>query len=484
MSGKLFVALDLGTSSCRALAFNQSGEVLARKSLILAPKRPQNGLSFYDGNELLRAQKNVLNSLLTQVGAQNVRSISVSCQRSTVVLWQRQTGEPLAPVLTWEDGRSAAEAENAPVSQAEVHTITGLYKTPYFSAPKIAWCLKNCPPVKQALDEKNLLIGPVASYFIWHLTGGKTFAADPTLAQRMLLWDIRTQTWSADLCKAFGVEPETLPEIRPSAADYGTYEFEQVKIPLCVCVGDQQAAAWNRLKDGQTLINYGTGAFLLHNAGRKNICLPGLLTSLSASCETPKSDYLLEAPVNAAGSAFQWLGAQGISFDAKKIDSLCALSQNPVWFLPALGGLGAPYWDFSLSPVVAGLSPLTQKADWVAGTVCGIAFLLADIVAYLRANKVPVSGPVAVSGGLTHLNYLMQFQAGLLQLPLVLRGESESTALGAAHLAAAYLGVSFGRAENNTVGLVCPHMDRQMAENLHEKWQKFVSWCQKYPIQN
>lgn len=481
MSGKLFVALDLGTSSCRALAFNQSGEVLARKSLILAPKRPKNGLSFYDGNELLRAQKNVLNSLLTQVGAQNVRSISVSCQRSTVALWHRQTGEPLAPVLTWEDGRAAAEAENAPVSQAEVHTITGLYKTPYFSAPKIAWCLKNCPPVKQAEGEKNLLIGPVASYFIWHLTGGKTFAADPTLAQRMLLWDIRTQTWSADLCKAFGVEPETLPEIRPSAADYGMYEFEQVKIPLCVCVGDQQAAAWNRLKDGQTLINYGTGAFLLHNAGRKNICLPGLLTSLSASCEIPKSDYLLEAPVNAAGSAFQWLGAQGISFDAKKIDSLCALSQNPVWFLPALGGLGAPYWDFSLSPVVAGLSPLTQKADWVAGTVRGIAFLLADIVAYLRANKVPVSGPVAVSGGLTHLNYLMQFQAGLLQLPLVLRGESESTALGAAHLAADYLQESLQVSTNGESCSFLPNLSVEDAKNLHQKWQAFLTWCKAQP---
>ena len=481
MSGKLFVALDLGTSSCRALAFNQSGEVLARKSLILAPKRPQNGLSFYDGNELLRAQKNVLNSLLTQVGAQNVRSISVSCQRSTVVLWHRQTGEPLAPVLTWEDGRAAAEAENAPVSQAEVHAITGLYKTPYFSAPKIAWCLKNCPPVKQAAGEKNLLIGPVASYFIWHLTGGKTFAADPTLAQRMSLWDIRTQTWSADLCKAFGIEPETLPEIRPSAADYGMYEFEQVKIPLCVCVGDQQAAAWNRLKDGQTLINYGTGAFLLHNAGCKNICLPGLLTSLSASCEIPKSDYLLEAPVNAAGSAFQWLGAQGISFDAKKIDSLCALSQTPVWFLPALGGLGAPYWDFSLSPVVAGLSPLTQKADWVAGTVRGIAFLLADIVAYLRANKVPVSGPVAVSGGLAHLNYLMQFQAGLLQLPLVLRGESESTALGAAHLAADYLQESLQVNTNGETGSFLPNLSVEDAKNLHQKWQAFLTWCKAQP---
>lgn len=481
MSGKLFVALDLGTSSCRALAFNQSGEVLARKSLILAPKRPQNGLSFYDGNELLRAQKNVLNSLLTQVGAQNVRSISVSCQRSTVVLWHRQTGEPLAPVLTWEDGRAAAEAENAPVSQAEVHTITGLYKTPYFSAPKIAWCLKNCPLVKQAVGENNLLIGPVASYFIWHLTGGKTFAADPTLAQRMLLWDIRTQTWSADLCKAFGIEPETLPEIRPSAADYGMYEFEEVKIPLCVCVGDQQAAAWNRLKDGQTLINYGTGAFLLHNAGRKNICLPGLLTSLSASCKTPKSDYLLEAPVNAAGSAFQWLGAQGISFDGKKIDSLCALSQNPVWFLPALGGLGAPYWDFSLSPVVAGLSPLTQKADWVAGTVRGIAFLLADIVAYLRANKVPVSGPVAVSGGLTHLNYLMQFQAGLLQLPLVLRGESESTALGAAHLAADYLQESLQVSTNGESCSFLPNLSVEDAKNLHQKWQAFLAWCKAQP---
>lgn len=482
MSGKLFVALDLGTSSCRALAFNQAGQAVAHKSLALAPKRPQNGLSYYDGAELLRAQKNVLNSLLMQVGPQNVRSISVAGQRSTVVLWHKQTGEALAPVLTWEDGRASAEAENAPVSQPEIHAVTGLYKTPYFSAPKIAWCLKNCPAVTQALSENNLLIGPVPSYFIWHLTGGKTFATDATLAQRTLLLDIRTQTWSADLCKAFGVPFKSLPEIRPSAADYGAYEFEQVKIPLCVCAGDQQAAAWGRLQAGQTLINYGTGAFLLHNAGHEErAVLPGVLTSLAASCSAGQSDYLLEAPVNAAGSALQWLKAQGLSLDDKKLDGLCASSAAPVWLLPALGGLGAPYWDFSLSPVVAGLSPLTQKADWVAGTVRGIAFLLADIVAYLRANQVAVNGPVAVSGGLTRLNYLMQFQADLLQVPLTISTEPESTALGAARLAADYMGEPLQEPPADSPRTFAPKMTDETARALHQKWQAFLTWCKAQP---
>lgn len=480
---KFIVALDQGTSSSRALAVAADGTVRAMKSAPLAPSRPGDGLSEYDAQILADSQLGVLNDLLDEIGPQNAAALAVTSQRSTVVLWDRQTGRAAAPVLTWEDGRALEEAQRAEVSQEEIHAVTGLYKTPYFSAPKIAWCLAHMPGAKEALKAGNLLVGPVASYLIWKLTQGKTFAADPTLAQRMLLLDIRTKTWSEELCRAFGVPSACLPEIRPSAADYGAYDYKGVRIPIATCAGDQQASvAFTDLRPGQTCINYGTGAFLLHNAGAAApVFLPGMLTSLSASGADGVCDYLLEGPVNAAGSVFQWLNAQGITFDHREIDALCGEAKNPVWFLPALGGLGAPYWDYSVTPAFAGLSPRTRRADWVAGAARGVAFLLADIAAYLRAGGYPVSSPVRVSGGLSRVSYLMRFQADLLQAELWVAQEAESTVLGAARLTARQIGWNAGAWKEAAAERVLPSLDGAKAANLHQRWQAFVGWCKARP---
>lgn len=480
---KFIVALDQGTSGSRAFAVAADGTVRAMKNAPLAPSRPGDGLSEYDAQILADSQLGVLNDLLDEIGPQNAAALAVTSQRSTVVLWDKTTGRAAAPVLTWEDGRALEEAARADVSQEEVHAVTGLYKTPYFSAPKIAWCLKNCPAAQEAFNAGNLLIGPVASFLIWKLTQGKTFAADPTLAQRMLLLDIRAKTWSEDLCRAFGVPLACLPEIRPSAADYGVYDYKGVRIPVAVCAGDQQASvAFTDLRPGQTCINYGTGAFLLYNAGESApVFLPGLLTSLSASRPDGACDYLLEGPVNAAGSAFQWLNAQGISFDHREIDALCRESKSPVWFLPALGGLGAPYWDYSVSTAFAGLSPRTRKPDWVAGAARGVAFLLADVTAYLRANGYAVSSPVRVSGGLSRVSYLMQFQADLLQAELLAALEAESTVLGAALLTARRLGWDVSSWKESASARVVPSVDGLTAADLHKRWQSFVGWCKARP---
>lgn len=471
MSEKFTVALDIGTSSCRAAAVSAGGRVHLQKSVLLTPKRPQNGLSYYDGAELLSAAKQVLDELLQELGPGAARRLAVTSQRSTVVLWDGATGEVVAPVLTWEDGRAQQEAAQADLPQETVHAWTGLYKTPYFSAPKIAWCLKNVPAAAAALKKGTLKIAPVASYVIWALTEGRTFATDPTLAQRMLLLDISTQTWSEPLSAAFGVPLACLPEIRPSAADYGTYRYRGLDLPICACVGDQQAlAAFEEMAPSQACLNYGTGAFLLYNAGKKAAFLPGLLTSLAASGE-----YLLEAPVNAAGSVFLWLGAQGFDVPADKLDELCRSSKNPVWLLPALGGLGAPYWDFTLSPVVRGLSPRTNAADWAAGAARGIAFLVADNAAYLRANGYAISSPVKVSGGLSQISYLMQFQADLLQAELCVADTPEGTLVGAAQLADGFAGRLLPR--ERTVGTVfSPRVTPQEALALHQQWQAFVKW--------
>lgn len=474
MKKELIIALDIGTSGCRAAAVRADGTLAAQHYLPLLPKRPATGLSQYEAADLVAAAKQSLQAVLDKTGPQNAAALAVTSQRSTVVLWDKQTGEAVAPVLTWEDGRAYAQTQNAAISQEEVHALTGLYKTPFFSAPKIAWTLENFPVCNELLKQRRLLMAPVASYIIWHLTAGNTFATDLTLAQRTLLVDIHTRTWSEKLCHAFGVPTEILPQLRPSCADYGTYEADGFSIPITACAGDQQSAAvYFNLQKNKSLINYGTGAFWLYNAGEKDILLPGMLTSLSAGGAGQTASYLVEGPVNSAASALLWLKAQGILFDDTEVDNLCASAKNPVWFLPAFGGLGAPYWNFKTPTAVDGLSPHTQKPDWVAGVVRGIAFLLADIGAYLRANGCDVQGPVQISGGLSHLSYLTSFQAGLLQLPLEVSHQSDATVLGAAMLGAKLPDLSCVCSPAYTQ--VTPDLSAAEAEKLYGAWRQFVA---------
>lgn len=482
MTEKMIVSLDLGTSGCRAAAVSLDGAVKAQKSVALAPSRPAQGLSEYDAQTLFDAQETALHAVLDEIGPQNAAAVAVASQRSTVVLWDKSSGHSVAPVLTWEDGRAAKEADACTLPQEEIHARTGLYKTPYFSAPKIAWCLKNCPGAQHALCAGTLAAAPVSSYFIWRLTGGTVFACDPTLAQRTLLFDINTRAWSKKLCSAFGVPVSILPEIRPSGADYGVYEYKGFKIPVRACAGDQQAAAYAAgITPGSCLINYGTGAFVLFNAGAEQKCVPGVLSSLSVSVNGP-SEILLEGPVNAAGSIFLWLNACGIGLDTAELDGLCKSSKRPVWLLPALGGLGAPEWDFAVTPVLAGLSPLTRKADLAAGAVRGVAFSVADVVYYLKKLGLNPQ-TVRVSGGLSKLRALVQFQADILQKELELLDESESTVLGAARLAAQTLGVAVSRWPVRRLAKpVVPAIFGVEADKLYRTWRNFVAWSKNNPV--
>ena len=475
---KLFIALDIGTSGCRAMAADAQGRCAAQVSAPLVPLR-KGMLSEYDADALSGCAQKVLGDLLTQVGAEHAGALAVSSQRSTIVLWDKTTGQPVAPVLTWEDGRAAQECAENTLSQEEVHLLTGLYKTPYFSAPKVAWCLKNSAPAAASLAKGQLAAAPVASYIIWKLTQGEVFATDPTLAQRTLLFDIHTLSWSEKLCHSFGVPLACLPPVLPSCADYGTFTYQGVKIPIVVCVGDQQAAAaYLPLTRGKTSLNYGTGAFLLHHVGQEAVLLQGMLTSLGACTSAEDKNFLLEGPITAAGSAFLWLQAQGFAFKMEDVDTWCASAKKPVTLLPALGGLGAPYWDYSVSPVVTGLSPFTTTADWVAGMARAVALLMADIGAYLQANGIGLSPEIAVSGGLCNSAYLMQFEADLLQRRLVMLSETHATLLGAARLAATHLaqgaGVSFQPKQGR---FFSPQISPAQAGSIYEDWRRFVAWC-------
>ncbi len=479
MNEKYVVALDQGTSSCRAFAVALDGTVKAQKSIVFSPHRPQKGVSQYEASSLLKTQIHVLQALLDEIGPTYVVGIGVCSQRSTVVLWDKITGEPVAPVLTWEDGRAAQESAQVSLSQAHIHAQTGLFNVPFFSAPKIAWCLKKSPDAAQAAQKGTLLAAPVASYFIWHLTNGEVFATDPTLAQRTLLYNLPTGQWDETLCHAFGVPIDCLPELKPSVADYGTYLYKGIRIPILACVADQQAAAFYQgLSAGQTLINYGTGAFVLHHIGDKLTVLPGMLSSVAATTRPGEKQFLLEGPVFAAGSVLQWLQqVKEVSFEVNQVDELCSRAEHPVSLLPALGGLGAPYWNYQASPVAEEVSPHTTTADWVAGALNGIAGLVADIVYYLRSNGQVVNGPVYASGGLSQSTYLLQRQADLLQTPLVLHPQTESTVLGTAYLVRMYQKGAENVPSFERIFQVSPYATQVQAQQIYGAWQKFVQNC-------
>ncbi|ACC98622.1 Glycerol kinase [Elusimicrobium minutum Pei191] len=475
---KNYLVLDQGSSGSRVFIVNAEGKTLHKKYRELTPKHLGLNLAEYDGEELLLQQFNLLEEIMQQNPGGKIKSMAVSSQRSTIVLWDKNTGKTLCPVLTWQDGRGAEYANKVKMSQEEIHAKTGLYKTPFYSASKITWCLNNYPQAKKAAEEGALLIAPVATFVIWHLTGKKVFAVDPTLAQRTLLFNINTFTWDDDLIAAFNIPKNALPEIKNTVDNYGSYKG----IPIKVCVGDQQSAAIGigSEKEGDAIINYGTGAFLLVNTDKNLKSIPGLLTSVGPSTKTNPKNFMLEGPVNAASAIFQWLNSVGINFDLNDIDDIYQRSKNPVYFLPAFGGIGAPYWDFETPTVMAGFTTASKKEDIIAGGVNSLVFMLADIAFYIQKANVKIDN-VKVSGGFAKNHSLLQFQADILNTKLTQTCENETTAMGAVCLMAKEDGVDVSSWEIfNAHRVINPQITALEAMDLYQKWHRFFDWCRSF----
>ncbi|MFH1618958.1 MAG: FGGY family carbohydrate kinase [bacterium] len=476
------IVLDQGSSSSRALAVDRHGVVKFKVLKPLQASYPREGMAEYDASALLQSQLKALEELLRKL-PRSARPVAmgIAAQRSTFVLWDRKTGTPLCPALSWQDGRAVKELDEAGLDPIKVHFTTGLYKTPYYSASKMLWCIKNLPEVKAARDSGRLMAGPVTSFLIWHLTRGDVFAADPTMAQRTLLFNIKRSCWDESLLGSFSIPSSILPAIRPTVGAWGEYRKGRLKIPVNVTIGDQQAAVAglgvNRA--GMTALNYGTGAFLLCNTGREMHQIPGLLTSVGLQDGSGKNSYLLEGTVNSAASTLEWMKILGLLDNIKEADSMCRASKGGVMVLPALGGLGAPRWDYLTSTTMTGFNSQTRRNDIVRGCVEGIACLVTDIAVLLKSRGLE-PGETRASGGLAGLDYMMQFQANLFQRPVMRMVQPEATAAGAAMLAAGYAGMDVSdwpldRAEKRFE----PAVPAAEAEKLIKRWKAFVENCRK-----
>ena len=479
MSRPLVLALDQGSGSSRAIAFDDRGRVAAEARRAVRTFHPRDGFIEHDALELARSMERAVDETLAKLPkSAEVVGAGLACQRSTIVFWDKKTGKPAARAPSWQDGRAAAVVAGMQDHQARAHERTGLYLTPYYSAPKIRWFLDQVPAVRRLADAGRLLVGPVSTWLVWRFTRGEVFAADPTTAQRTMLLNLETLDWDDAMLSLFGLTREFLPAIRPSAGDWGSFSRGGRKIRLLAALGDQQAAALGLggRAEGSSVANYGTGAFFLHNTGAQPRRIPGLLTSVGWNGEGRPAVYLQEGTVHAAGTSFDWLRDNfGLLKGAGELDALMRASTHRVWALPAIGGLGAPRWDYRTKTAFFGLTSQTGRAELARGVAEGLAFLVGDIVAAMRAGgAAPKSA--RVSGGLSRVPALMQFQADLLGIPLSRCADGEATALGAAFLAAEAAGAPWAArlAEPRVDKVFTPRLSPSEAAALQARWRAFV----------
>ena len=480
---EVILALDQGSSSSRAVLFDLKGRIVALAQRPVRTKRPKAGWAEHDALELATTLESAIDGVLSKLGPKDkVLGAGLAVQRSTIVFCDRSSFKPAAPAPSWMDGRAAEFVAPLQECQGEVHGLSGLYATPYYSAPKIRWFLDRDPKVRALADAGRLLCAPVSTFIAARLTKGAVVASDPTCAQRTLLMNLDTMAWDAGLLALFGLSADILPSIRSSAGDWGVIERKGRKIPLLATVGDQQSAAvgLGASSEGEAVANYGTGAFLLRHTGPRPERAPGLLASCAATAGALRG-YYLEGTVHAAGTSFEWLRDNlGLMKDVKAIDAAFKRSKKKVLMLPAIGGLGAPRWDYKTKTAFYGLDSQTTNHDLVRATAEGLCMLVADAAAVMTAAGAPVTR-ARVAGGLSRSDAMMSFQADALGATLERRREVEATALGAAILAAKAAGVpdadkmSDARVEKT----FSPDSDETARARRRTEWMAFVESTQR-----
>lgn len=479
----LIVALDQGSSSSRAVLFDLTGRVVALAQRPVKTRRPKAGWAEHDPKELASTLESALDAVLSKLGPRDrVLGAGLAVQRSTIVFCERGTFKPVAPAPSWMDGRAAEFVAGLQDRQGEIHGLSGLYATPYYSAPKIRWFLDRDAKVRALADAGKLLCAPVSTFIAARLTKGDIVSADPTCAQRTLLLNLDTLAWDQGLLALLGLSAEILPGLRPSAGDWGVIERKGRKFPLLATVGDQQAAAvgLGAASEGEAVANYGTGAFLLRHTGPRPERAPGLLASVAATVGGLRG-YYLEGTVHAAGTSFEWLHDNlKLMKDAKAIDASFQRSKHRVLALPAMGGLGAPRWDYKTKTAFFGLDSQTTNDDLVRAVGEGLCMLVADAAAVMAAAGSPVTR-ARVAGGLSRADALMSFQADALGATLERRKEVEATALGAAVLAAKAAGVPDAErmADARVEKTFSPKLDEFARSRARAEWTAFVESTQR-----
>ncbi|MEI6240369.1 MAG: glycerol kinase GlpK [Planctomycetia bacterium] len=446
------LALDQGTTSSRAILFDGRGLPIATAQEEFSQHmRPGEGgvdlgIVEHDPEDIWRTQLGCARRVLAESGTRvaAVAAIGITNQRETTILWERATGRPVAPAIVWQSRVSAGICARLKARGLEdtIRRRTGLVLDPYFSATKIVHLLETIPGLRERCVAGEVLFGTVDTFLIWRLTGGRVHATDPTNASRTLLFDIDRQAWSDDLCVMFNIPPAILPEVRPSSGSFGVTDAELLgaELPITGCAGDQQAGGFAQgcLTAGDAKCTYGTGAFLLCSTGARHVeSSAGLLTTLGCAVDAGPN-YMLEGSVFVAGSLVGWLrDGLGIIRKAADVEPLArgVADTGGVMLVPALTGLGAPYWDPHARGLIVGITRGTTTAHIARAALEAIALSVADVVTAMERDAGDDLPRLRVDGGAAANDLLMQMQADILGRPVDRPAVLETTALGAALLA-------------------------------------------------
>lgn len=443
---KYVLSLDQGTTSTRAITFNNKGEIVGSAQQEFKQIYPKAGWVEHDPTDIIGSAVGVIAEALIRadIVVSDLAAIGITNQRETTVVWDKLSGAPVCNAIVWQCRRTAYIAERLKSEglSSFIYDRTGLVPDAYFSATKIKWILDNVTGARERAERGELLFGTVDTYLMWRLSRGKIFATDYTNASRTMLFNIHTLQWDKELLRLFDIPESMLPEVKPSSGLFGYTDKGVVggEVPICGVAGDQQAALFGQLcvSEGDVKNTYGTGCFLLLNTGGKAVkSRNGLVTTLGASAGG-KPPYVLEGSVFVGGAVVQWLrdelGLIGSAAEselwAKKVPD-----SGGVYVVPAFTGLGAPHWDSGARGVICGITRGTGKAHIIRAALEAIAFQSADLVSAMERDAGVKINSLRVDGGASANDFLLQFQSDILGVKLQRPAVVETTALGAAYLA-------------------------------------------------
>jgi glycerol kinase len=448
---RVILALDQGTTSSRAIVFDHNGSIRAVAQREFKQIFPQAGWVEHDPQEIWQSQLETARDVLAQADltAADVAAIGITNQRETTVVWDRATGAPIHNAIVWQDRRTAAFCDSLKDAghAAEIQHRSGLVIDAYFSGSKLRWLLDNVPNARARAERGELAFGTIDSWLVWNLTGGKLHVTDPSNASRTMLYDLHTGSWSDELCKILGVPRAVLPSIKASSEVYGESVAALLggAIPIAGIAGDQQAALFGQgcFSRGLAKNTYGTGCFMLMNIGSTPAPSKHQLLTTVAWRTGKDTDFALEGSVFIGGAAVQWLrDGLGIIKSSGEVEELAASVPDSagVYLVPAFAGLGAPHWDQYARGTIAGITRGTNRGHIARAALEGIAFQVADVLDVMKQDSGIAMNELRVDGGACTNNLLMQFQADVLQVPVVRPKVIETTALGAAYLAGLAVG--------------------------------------------
>jgi glycerol kinase len=491
MEKKYILALDQGTTSSRTIIFDKKSRIISMSQLKFKQVYPKSGWVEHDPIEILESQLFTINEALTKanINPLEIAAIGITNQRETTVVWDKNTGVPVYNAIVWQCRRTADICDNLKQKGLGdyVNETTGLVIDAYFSGTKIKWLLDNVPNGHERAESGDLLFGTIDSWLVWNLTGRDSHVTDYSNASRTMIFDINTLKWDEKMCEELGIPMIMLPQAKASSGIFGYTDislFKGVQIPISGIAGDQQAALFGQtcFQKGEVKNTYGTGCFILMNTGeQKYPSNNGLLTTVAWGIDN-KVFYALEGSIFIAGAAVEWLKDELHLIESEEECDLLASQvpdTNGVYVVPAFSGLGAPYWDMYARGAILGLSRGSNKSHIVRATLESIAYQTKDVIEAMMEDSSIMMHKLKVDGGATKSDFLMQFQADILDQEVLLPKTTETTALGAAYLAGLSVGFWSGQDEIlknwEVAKTYTPSLSDENRNKKYGLWKKAVS---------